>query len=249
MLETVLSRSYRAVSKQAIYKELGKLEDKGLVVKVKMRYALRLTWLSELSTFIEEAYDTYLDAPLHFLLPVPGSKYTWQFNDLRRMDLFHTQLILTLHKATKEKQMYTWVPHPWYGLSHATRELEFWRATKKEGIAVYMIIGGDTPLDVDYQKFVRRAGVECSLAPGPFDSERRRYFNVIGNFVLTSTLSTTKAKAIDDLFRSTARRESPPAETVDRLLRRPVRITLMLEHNPAKARSLLKRFSVYFGLK
>ena len=67
-------------SSQAMYKELKKLQNGGVVVKSKRTYSLRLPWAFDLISLADKLSAIYTERPqLSFILPEINKKEIWHF--------------------------------------------------------------------------------------------------------------------------------------------------------------------------
>ena len=238
----------RRVTDRAVFKELAKLVDQGVLVRLRGRYAVKVTWLLELLQLGDDLKNQSLRREsLDFQVPKPGQRLRWRFRDLRRMDAFWVQLMFVLFSVSSSKRMYVWSPHFWFHLLDLKKELQAMRAMRTGGNKHYLIIGADTYVDRLPARYWNKAVYEWSFAPGPFEGETRRYVDVIDDFVLTVLFPAHFAAELDALCARIRSDRELAAADLKAFFDRPALTTLTLEHNAPKARRLRKKFAEYFG--
>ena len=147
-LQTLLRRTYKNCSLQAIYKELRLLIKRGVVVKANKCYGLSLPWILESYSILDKAYETYFSSAALNDLLLPGkTKSSWKFNDLRGADDFWIQAVLAIVEGTNNKQVFGWIPHPWFSIIHFQKDLRFQNALRSQSAKYFFMIGGNTFLD------------------------------------------------------------------------------------------------------
>jgi len=244
----LLRRGYRYTSR-AVYKELNKLQEQGIVVKARDQFSLCLPWVIELMRFADVLYQSYLtSSAMTNLLPADGRKFIWRFRDLRRMDDFWLHLMFVLFQHSRSKRMFEWIPHYWFHLLHYEKELQAQRAMKVAQNKLYMVLGADTYLDRSPVKYWDKGVYEWSFARSPFHSDRSRYFCVIDDFILVVRLDRRTNARIDQLFSKVKSKADIEAAEVYEVFQAPARIKVSLEQNQRKAHSLKRKFSIYFGV-
>jgi hypothetical protein len=117
-MHSLLLRTQKC-SIQAIYKELRKLQEGGVAVKIKKFYSLRIPWVIEFTSFADRIKRRYLESSqLAATLPEYNKKEIWHFSNLLRLNDFWSQLLLLLIRQSKGKILYGWNPHRGRQQSH-----------------------------------------------------------------------------------------------------------------------------------
>ncbi len=245
-----ISKESKSYSLPAIYKELGKLELQGVVVKVKKQYSLRIPWILDFISLADLANRTYLESPtIASVLPKLGEKKIWHFTDLLRLNNFWAQVLLILTNNTDSKALYTWMPHSWFHLVYRDSEAQYLKSLRLAHIHLYLICGGDNVLDRWSEQFWKSEHITYSFSKSPFESEQSTYLNIIGDYVSTVTLDANISRVIDKLYQSTRSMGEINVEHILSLLQQRVKATMWLEHNPRKATRFKNRFVRHFGIK
>lgn len=248
-LHQQVMRVGRQCSLQAIYKELSKLQKVGVVVKVKNKFSLRLTWVMDLVSLTDQMYDTHLqNPPYESILPAEGEKRTWVFYDLLKMDDFWAHVTVALFRHSKMKILFEWIPHPWFYLVIHDKQIQFQKASRITGRKFHMIIGGQTYLDKLCIQYWPEDLYEYSFAESPFSGDNATYLDVIDDYVLTIKLTGKTAAAIDRLYESIRTAEDVELGRILEVLTSRTKVTLTLERNPKKASKLIRKFTDFFGV-
>lgn len=238
----------RKCSLVAVYKELNKLIDLGIVVKSQDRYTVSLPWVLELVRYAESLYDSYLGTnAIDSFLPKAGSKLKWRFNNLIRMDRFWAQLIFTLFETSESRDMYEWVPHLWFPLVDLKRDLHYLRAMKIAKNRIFLIVGGDTFLDHLSTENWDEEIYQVSFAESPFWRERECYYCLIDNFIITVRVTKKVANEIDRFFNSIRSHNELDFQAVYQFFNQTIPADITLENNRKKAKVLKKRFVEFWG--
>ena len=249
-LRAAASRSSRAYSCAAIYKELGKLVEHGVVVKQRDRFSLSFSWIHELQQFLEQVRNRYQRSDyLRSFLPVAVGRHVWRFNNLMSMDDFWNQILLALVAQSPGEDVFSWVPHPWFVLIHTDKERKLHSALRQQGNHFYTIFGNDGYLDRLAEKLYHRSNHTYSFAPGPFEGHSESYFDIIGDYLLTVRIEDRLTAEIESLFHSVrSKRELDPLRAM-RILTARGKIRMTLERNPKKSSFRARKFREYFGMR
>jgi len=246
VLRRETSRTGKACTLQAVYKELSKLQKEGTVVKVKDEFTLSWSWLANIGSFVEETRNRYLACDRLFVPQKDGDRFEWRFNDLRTVDDFWGHLLLSLAVETKERLIFEWIPHPWFELIHEEKEDAFRRAMIQQRCRLYMCVGGDSYLDRVHESRWDRRMYTYSFAESPFQHRRSEYFDVIGDHILTLSLPRTFSSRMDQIY-ETSRKTDLNIPRLLSLLTEKVVIKATVERNHAKSARLRRVFAGFFG--
>ena len=245
-----ISDESKNYSLPAIYKELGKLEFQGVVVKDKKRYSLRLPWVIDFLSLADLVSHTYLDNPtLASVLPNMGEKKIWHFTNLLRLNNFWAQVLLILVHHSTGKQLFTWMPHSWFHLIYTDSEAQYLKSLRLAHIHLYLICGGNGPLDRWSERFWKSSHISYSFSKIPFSDDPFTYVNIVGDYISTVKLDRKIHDIIDHLYQSTSTVIEINFEHILSLLQQKVKAVMWLEHNPIKAAKLRSRFIRFFGIK
>lgn len=245
-----ISEDHKKFTLQAVYKELRKLQNGGVVVKLKHAYSLRLPWILDFVSLADTISNTYLDSPsLTSILPDRHKKEIWHFNNLMKLNNFWSHVLLTLIQQSKKKTLLGWNPHPWFHIIQTKQEEQY---IKSLGIAkgkLYLIIGGNTYLDRWAERFFNKKVVEYSFGKSVFEKDRSTYVNVIDDYIVTVKLDGKTTQLIESLYKNTNSAEQINISATLAVFNGKVKSSLWLEKNPQKAEILKNRFNRFFGIR
>jgi hypothetical protein len=242
------SKKYKQCSIQAIYKELRKLQEKLIVVKINDKYSLSFSWILNTIKYMDEIYDSYIEQTnIKNLLATGSIKQEWKFSDLRRLDDLWIQILLSLFHETKEEKAYCWVPHPWFELVHHKQDVNFQKALKINKNKQCFIIGGNTYLDQYFASKWPKDIYEFTLSNSVFDTNRRKYLNVVGDYIFSFVLDRKTTDLIDSFFEQVkSAKDINVAKIVD-IFDRGANIKATLERDTIKAGKIKRKIIRYSG--
>lgn len=232
----------------AVYKELAKLLERGVLVKIKRRYSLSLTWTLDVLSFSQRLSENYLKNPrATFVLPEPGREVCLKFTNLLRVNDFSSHIILLLVALSEDKRVFSWNPHPWFYLVQTSQESGYIRGLKKSGGKFFKVIGGETYLDRWTTQFWKdQKTTAVRFLPNAFEANRRLYFNVVGDFIASFMLDSAAAKMIDSLYGSVKSYRQLDLPQLFESFQRRVRATFRVKHDRKAAAALRLRFKPFF---
>ncbi len=232
---------------RAVYKELAKLIDQGILFKRGETYNIRLAWVMNLLALGDRAYEQYTSpAYLTRALGIEGTKRTERFRDLVKLDRLWTQLILALHQLHPGRVMCFWCPYQWFYLAHSFTCKQFYDAIDLAGHRRCHIIGVDTFLARRAVKDLPKNG-RYSFAKSPFDDERTTYYTVVADRIITVKIDKQTTAKFDRLFHSVRTEADIQPTEIEQIFSSPVTATLTIEEHHLKAAKLKRKFSDFFG--
>ncbi len=235
-------------SLRGVYKELVKLEDEGVILKSKSTYSLHLSWLTNLLSFADLAYDTYTEPKyLEQALSLGEKKVTHRFTKVRRLDLFWIQLMSALHQIYPKDPLFLWCPYQWFYLLHDYSVNLFYQASDLTGTKRYHIIGGDNFLNRKSLESLPKQSIH-SLRDGPFANQMNIYFSIVGDVCITVKFDHAFNSRIEDLFNSVKSESDLKAYDLNAVFGPDVKGSLVIENSEMKSRRLKKKFIEFFGM-
>ena len=247
--ERVLS-SFGDYTIRAVFKSLRKLQEEGVVINIEGDYRLRLAWALELSKFSEEILDKYNKIPhLEGIMESEVDSVSWNFPDLKRVDDFWMQIALALFQHTEQEIMFYWIRNAWFYLIHPDKELQFQEALANQGKKIYMIVANATKLDIAQINSWDLDVYQSSIACSPFDKERKASLGVIGDYILSVKIAKKLRDGLNRLYDSINKTKKLDFHLASSVLEEKGQCSLILEHNPQKAKKLQRKFERYFGVK
>lgn len=240
----------RGFSIQAVYQELRKLERRGVVVRKRGLYTLRLLWLVELSNFANSSYASFLrSGALLNEVPEERGKKRWTFSNLRQLLDLWTELTFSLvaKVALEDRTLFEHVEHVWFHTANPVNEAQFVRAMKRERVKYVLVCRGRTYLDTTYRETVEKLGGRCSFGAGSFPGSAEAYLSLLGNYLIEVKLSTALAAKVRDFYRGTKRAEDLNPQALLQFAALRGRCSLELIFNPERARRERKKFETFLG--
>lgn len=250
-----LWRSVQTLTKkctpQAVYYELKKLMERGIIVKSGQAYSLNLLWLVELSNLCDEMSGIYMQRGTSVIdLPdEENRKTTWNFRNLLRADEFRLHVRLNLFEQTNQKLSLCVYPHLLFPLLRGERIKEFGEALRSSRRKVYCAVGSRSRLDTESMTSLNPASFTISNSRGPFTFEAKRYLEVIGDYLLEVTLDSQLTELTERLFRTSSGIRGVSHADLIEVLRANGRVKLSLSYSPTRTRKLKKQFQDFFGIR
>lgn len=252
LLHQEVTTRWKAYTLQAIYKELRKLEQGGVIVRRKGRYSLRYLWLIELSEFARKGYESFRssDALLNDL-PAEGEKQRWVLYDLKRLLDLWTDLFFHLVRTLPEKQriLCEYVEHVWFHTANPINERHFIRAMRREAVKFVLVSSRDTYLDKGYLPILKELQAEYSFGPRGFPAPENRYYSVFGDFIIEVRLAAPMNKKIQKLYADVRSAKDLSAQKILEFSNSRARCRLELRRNAKEAQRERAKFERFFGKK
>ena len=238
-----------AYSIQGIYKELRKLQNEGVAVKVKNRFSLRIPWALDFMALADIMSQTYLNPQaLLYLLPEKGRKFRWKFTSLLRTNDFWSQILLVMFQKSSTKKLFGSQMHPWWHLAQPQLEAQYVKSVGRVGGTLYIIIYGRTHLDRLAEPFWKEH-VVYSFGHNPFNLPLNVYITMMDDYIVTITIDSETARRMEALYNGAKRADVFDFEEVMRFFNHKAKAVCQIENNPKKAAIWRKKFSRFFGEK
>jgi hypothetical protein len=243
-----LNQEGLSFSQRGVYKELNKLEEQGILLKSKYGYSLQLSWITNLLSFADAAYDIYSHPKyLEQLLSLGTKRTTHKFTKVGRLDQFWIQLMSSLSRLYPKEYLYLWCPYQWFNLLHPYNVNLFYQASDMTGTKRYHIMGDDNYLNQKALKTMPKLG-EYSLRNSPFSNQMNTYFSVTGDVVLTIKFDSAFNNRIETLFDSVKSESDLKSYDLNSVFSPDIKGSLTLEKNEIKAKRIKKKFQEFFGI-
>ena len=232
-----------------MYKALHQLQEEGVLLKEGMHFSLRLAWVHDVLAYGDTLKKQYRESfTASSILPDENKKEIWHFSNLYSLNNFWSQLLLVLVGSVHNKTLLGWNPHPWFHLIQTAQEEKYIQALHALRAKLFLIIGGQTYLDIWASQFWDKKTVEYAYAKAAtFGFKRSEYINVISEYVVTVKLDAVTTKKIDSLYDAAIRPEDINLPEIIAMLNSDVRAAVWLEKKPAKAQKIRKQFERFFG--
>jgi len=249
ILHQEIGKLFCSYSMPAVYKELRKLQDQGVIVKREGELSLSLAWVLNLIELTDQMYDMHVETPTPTdILPVDSNKTSYGFSNLSKVDDFWVHAVILMLQHSDRKMMYQWFPHPWFNLINSHKTFPFHNALRAAGFRIKNILGGDNFLDRRADRFSTRGIYEYSFAPGPFQEERRKYYSVSDRFILTVRLTTEKAQEIDRFYDSVESLEDFDLSAAMEMTTKAPGTVVTVETSKSKIKKIWNKFADYYNV-
>lgn len=241
----------REYSLPAVYKELKKLREQGVIFKHKKKHSLHMRWSLDMIRFANKITENYVTSSnISKFIPIPENgrkKNTWNFSSLIHLDEFWGNILLTLITTYKPTSILSWNPHPWMYFVRQEAGSGTHLLLKPKKIVMFKIVGGSTFLDKLPSKFWDKYGVQYSFSQGPFEQDKSTYINVVNDFVITVQIDQKTTNAIENYFQKVQSHKDLDVAEVFQIFRGKAKATLKLERNEKRAALYRKKFNRFFG--
>lgn len=240
----VLARSGHSYTAQAIFKELQKLQASGIVVRLKGKYNLFLSWALRLVTLADVVHDVYLSrSPLDLILAERAQKRNWRCADFDKVGNFWVQAKIAMLKHERSTALFEWQPHPWTTLLQPERQVELEAVLRSEKARAHVIVGGRSALDRALSARWARDVTSISHNSELAEELDGTYITVVGEHIFSCEITPKHHHKLDELFASGGNRETLAEHS---LFREKAKFAVKLERNAKKARRYMKMFEEYF---
>ena len=244
-----VAKEWKQYSRRGIYKELQRLEKEGVLMRSLGRYSLRLAWALSLQAQVDQLVTKISRPEIQDLfLPSKDQDLVVTCSDLVRWDRVWTQLMLILHSAFPDLPHFQWVPRYWFNITHPDIQKTFIPSANLHRERRFSIFGGRGPLDVAFEPSMAQVSSVYSMKRSPFESDRRNYRNVIGDYLITCTLDQRTADRIDRLFESVKDLDKLPNDAGAKLLAVKCRGTVRCSWSPVQAEKLRNQIAKFLGV-
>ncbi len=241
----VATRS-RAFSRRSIFKELAALEELGVVVRTRGRFALQLIWIINMTSLLRGAYISYLKASADVGAAALTERIKLKYYDLARLDYAWMQLMVVLQQIYPKTCTRVWKPAQWFHLVHEHITENFFSALGTIGTAQHHLIGHDCYTCRSGAEQIPRRFAKVRFAPDPFGLGLNTYLTLIGDHVITIRLNLSFAQRMHQLFSTIQNKQEMLAPGVLSAIRARVQSTLVMEYRPRGLAEIRARFDRVF---
>lgn len=228
-------------SKQAIYKQLKKLEEGFIVTKVKTKYSLNIAWILNVLDFSSKLYELWIKQSKSAPLVQGTARRSWQFGDLWTAHEFWIHLLLSLCLRTSDKEVWEWLPYPWYVLIHRKKKQNLRQAIRYTKKSFSISLGekcffselciADSPSDIYHYRY----------NPDLAEEWGNMTYVVIEDYILSVEITPKVANNIERLFKSVQDATDVSREKVSSVFKIRSKVVVALEQNGTKAEKIKRR--------
>lgn len=224
---------------QGIYKTLRELIREDVVVKQQKFYFISNVWREKLEKIVSQRPPFRLSENEHTV---------YQFNKLENLDMFWKHTITDIQNELSDFPVFHANPHNFWYLTPGRKfsEIEYYKKFSEKQTYVFSIVGGtnflDKNLKQNYSPEYQQFHFEKKY---PFN--RRDHLSIIGPYIITTRVSVSLARVTDRLY-ETCFTESELAEKLEPEFKKHGSVTMTVEHNLEKAKSMRKKMSADFHI-
>ncbi len=250
--EQLHQRSHSAqhrYSIQAIYQQLARLEQAGVIRKIRSRYVLNMNWINDFADFSEKMLRNYQQSnPIQSILPEEGQKVTWKLPSIAIAVRSMTQVVLALLEVYQEQPFCEWAPVCWFHLA-GEDEQNFLDSLKRGRHAYYLCSPSNTALDKSYKQSALQTPGDIRLAACPLSKEPRYHTAVVGDYYIQCKFPRGLENELLNVaqnFEAVAHR-SPG--TLSALVHRREKITVSVACSRRRSKHFTNAYRRFFGFQ
>lgn len=224
---------------QGIYKTLRELISEDVVVKQKKVYLINSIWRNKLGSIVSQRPPFQLS---------PGEYTIYRFNKLEHLDMFWKHTITDIQNEFGGFPIFHGDPHNfWYFLpGRQESEVQYYQSFSETKTHVFSLIGGTTPFDKNLKQNYSHDYQQYHF-DNNYHFNRRDHLSVIGPYIITTRVSVTLARVTDRLY-ETCFTEDELARKLEPEFKKHGSVTMTVEHNLEKAKSIRKKMSADFHI-
>ena len=154
-------------SRQNVYRTIGQLLERQVLVRSKGRLSLNLMWVTHLERLSETIREHYLDEGNQFqdLPRKEGEVRKFKAHSLLELDPVWNHALLELARVNSGQLFYAYNAHAWYPVGMEQTELAMFRGLLQHGVSCRMLYGDNTFLDSYGLRKALLAGVDAKAVP------------------------------------------------------------------------------------
>lgn len=237
-----------AVSLQAIYKQLSKLDDGLVVTKVGKKYRLNLAWVMEVASFVGNLESDLLRRELQFPEIPDKGRVSWSFSNLVALHKLWVHLILALYLSRSDSLLaYEWFPLPWFALVNRRSKKKVRRTVQLQRKQVRFIFGdhshlakicaADLPNEI-YQYSFDSSGL---LEKYPTDT-----YVVFDDYIITVEMTQKFLNSLRSFFSDFRPEQALNREDIAELFGEKSKFRLVIERNEKRSKRLYQELEKAF---
>lgn len=225
------------VTIQGVYKALRELLAEDVIVKNRHVFSVNNIWKNKLSNLMSNKKPFFLEE---------GEVLQYKFNNIRHLDSFWKHTLIDIQEEIGSEATFAWLPHQfwWYIEGREISEVEYEEQFLKNKIKYFSTIGGTSVLDKTYKVNNQNAFHQIHLE-NSISLNRRDHISIIGDYVITTRISSNLSKSIDSLYKNILE-ESLLKSELNLLLKKSAKTILIVEKNKSKANKIKSKFKKYF---
>lgn len=244
---SILNKSGKKYTIQAVYKELRHLIAEGALQHINKTYTVNGVWALQLQAFSNQLVTTAFKRSSVIPILKDGETTKWHFNNLLDMNDFWGHVALHLIDVSDDKNIFAWNPHLWFWVVTPHREERFYKSLSEINGQFFVVVGGKNFLNMTAAPYFKRnKNIFASFDSRPFRDKMNTYYNVIGDYIITVRLHAKAYTGLDRIFSTTTDYSKLDLDALTHLLIREGNSTFQIEKNAVKAKKLKQKFLRHF---
>ena len=226
-------------SVQGIYKTLRELLAEDIIVKHKTIYTISNVWRDRLLKIVSQDFGFKLQS---------NEEISYKFNTIENTDAFWKHMFQDIRNEVKDFPVFHFTPHQYWLMipSRKQSEEDYYKAYEQEKIYSFNIIGGETVFDSE-RKRALSSHFNQVTTDSKINFNRRDHLSVIGPYIITTRVSVTLARVTDRLYETCSTEKELQAK-LEPEFKKHGSVTMTVEHNLEKAKSMRKKMSADFHI-
>lgn len=235
------------VSLQNLYRTVGQMLEKQILVKEGMKLSLNFVWITHQMTFVEKLRQTYLQPQTSSDLPEKDDdRHEFTADSLVGLDPVWKDLLARIASSMPKNGLYEYASHPYYYLGKRETESRFYQGLIQRGIPCYTIHGNDSFLDTYGNKLVMMEGVQSiTKANTEFPSEGY-IVSIYGDLIVECVFPPVIAKHFAAFFHTIHTIDQFDPELFSSIFNMKARCKLTVRKSKKDAQKLSVKIASYF---
>lgn len=230
-IETYIKK-FRSITRPAIYDQLRKLRNDGIILKNKTRYFLSREWINSISNLF-----TSFDAPIL----QEGESVSYQFKSLEQADAYWKHVFPLYDSLYENMPICIYNKHCfWIHLEDRKESEEFhYKSYRKQKRTAYFLVGDNTGFDLSFKKKYQDSffKINTQKVKGIKDKDN---ITIIGDIIINSQIPQALLKKIDFIYQDNNINASEKELLINKAVKANKKVNFKIERNNEKAKKLKK---------
>lgn len=224
---------------QGIYKALRELTSEDITVKQKKTYFISNVWREKLEKMVSQRPPFKLSK---------DERTVYHFNKIENLDMFWKHTITDIQSELEDFPVFHANAHNFWHLvpGRYGSEIEYRSMFSEIKKYAFTLIGGITPFDKNLKQNYSHEYQQYHF-DNHYPFNRRDHLSVIGPYIITTRVSVSLARVTDRLY-ETCFTEDELARKLEPEFKKHGSVTMTVEHNEGKAKSMRKKMSADFHI-
>jgi hypothetical protein len=236
------------VSKQAIYKELRKLERREIIIKTKKLIILNGLWVQEMKIFFEEAHLIYTTTNNDgYMRLLDGDSIVYRFKNFNTTDIFWGTAFYSLsHQIKQGDYIFMYNPHQWFLLARPNSERKILKQIHNEGKKLVSYIAGNTKIDHYLRRYFISKTQQYYPSGKYLFKKENYYINIFNDYIIEVWLDPVISKKINIFFQTHTTITDHALDEINDIILQEGKNKLKISRNKAKADMLKRKLMKFF---